>query len=82
VEGIADQGQGAKGKAHHQLQGGEDAVEGDAPAKGTSRPAVGMLVVAVIVVPVIVLVGHGSGLLLAAAMGPETLGGHRRSVLD
>jgi hypothetical protein len=48
---------------------------------------VGLLVVAVIVVlvfvlPVIVVVGHGSGLLLAAAMGPETLGGHRRSVLD
>jgi hypothetical protein len=77
VEGIANQGQGAKGKAHHQLQSGEDAIEGDAPAKGTGRPAVGMLVV-----PVIVLVAHGSGLLLAAAMGPETLGGHRRSVLD
>jgi hypothetical protein len=41
-----------------------------------------MLVVPVIVVPVIVLVGHGSGLLLAAAMGPESLDGHRRSVLD
>jgi hypothetical protein len=87
MEGITDQGQGAKGEAHHQLQGGEDAVEGDAPAKGTGRPAVGLLVVAVIVVlvfvlPVIVVVGHGSGLLLAAAMGPETLGGHRRSVLD
>jgi hypothetical protein len=38
---------------------------------------VGMLVVAVIV-----LVAHGSGLLLGAAMGPESLGGHRRSVLD
>jgi hypothetical protein len=35
-----------------------------------------------LVVPVIVLVAHGSGLLLGAAMGPETLGGHRRSVLD
>jgi hypothetical protein len=38
--------------------------------------------VGVLVVPVIVLVAHGSRLLLAAAMGPETLGGHRRSVLD
>jgi hypothetical protein len=43
---------------------------------------VGVLVVPVIVVPVIVVVAHGSGILLAAAMGPETLGGHRRSVLD
>ena len=77
VEGIANQGQGAKGEAHHQLQGGEDAIEGDAPAKGTSRPAVGLLVL-----PVIVVVAHGSGILLGAAMGPETLGGHRRSVLD
>jgi hypothetical protein len=77
VEGIANQGQRPKGKAHHQLQGGEDAVEDDAPAKGTGRPAVGLLVV-----PVIVLVAHGSGLLLGAAMGPESLGGHRRSVLD
>jgi hypothetical protein len=42
----------------------------------------GMLVVPVIVVPVIVVVAHGSGLLRGAAMGPETLGGHRRSVLD
>jgi hypothetical protein len=41
-----------------------------------------VLVVPVIVVSVIVLVAHGSRLLLAAAMGPETLGGHRRSVLD
>jgi hypothetical protein len=38
--------------------------------------------VSVIVLPVIVVVDHGSRLLLAAAMGPETLGGHRRSVLD
>jgi hypothetical protein len=43
---------------------------------------VGMLVVAVIVVPVIVVVAHGSRILLGAAMGPETPGGHRRSVLD
>jgi hypothetical protein len=41
-----------------------------------------VIVVSVIVLPVIVVVDHGSRLLLAAAMGPETLGGHRRSVLD
>jgi hypothetical protein len=38
--------------------------------------------VGVLVVAVIVLVAHGSWLLLGAAMGPESLGGHRRSVLD
>jgi hypothetical protein len=38
--------------------------------------------VGLLVVAVIVLVAHGSGLLLGAAMGPESLGGHRRSVLD
>jgi hypothetical protein len=43
---------------------------------------VGVLVVPVIVVPVIVVVAHGSGLLRGAAMGPESLDGHRHSVLD
>ena len=39
MDGITDQGQGAKAKADCQLQGREAAVEDHAPAKGPRRTA-------------------------------------------
>jgi hypothetical protein len=43
VQGIADQGQRPEGETDHQLQGGEAAVEGDAPAEGPGGAARGLV---------------------------------------
>ena len=70
MNGIANQGQGAKAKANHQLQGREAAVEDHAPAKGRRRTSP---------VLVLALVGlaldHHSGMeILRAAPMPMVTG--------